>query len=347
MIDPGRLAVQRRRRRIGVGVALAVLALFVIALVRNPAEVTDAFSASSVRAGLDDVWDGWRVSALNPWYWLFVAGALVLEHFFPAQRDEGIRTEGGAQDFLWVVASPIWSLTIVAVYLALLNQVYQHVFNGFSFQIDEKVGVVFAFALAFLVGDFNMWFTHLIRHKVPTFWYFHAVHHSQQKMNTMTDWRVHFVESMISATIVFIPAEIIGVGSSAAAVLAFATVYFTGFTHTNLRTNLGPLRFLVVSPQSHRVHHSYAPEHIDKNFGAVLSVWDRIFRTQYWGEDEYPKVGIPDQQFPLEHSPKPQHVLVTYWRQQVYPFKQMVHDVGKYRRLEAEAAALAADEPAG
>lgn len=345
MADLVRVQQQRRRRRIGLCCAAALLLVFAAAVAREWSSVSAAFTADSLSTALAEVWSGWRTVALNGWYWLFVAGALVLEHFFPGRDGDGVLTRGGAQDFVWVVISPLWSLTIVALYLALLNQVYAGVFNDFSFDVSARVGTVAAFVIAFLVGDFTMWFTHFIRHKVPSFWHFHAVHHSQRRMNTMTDWRVHFVESCVSATLVFIPAKLVGIGSSAAAVLAFLTVYFTGFTHTNLRTNLGPLRYLIVTPQSHRVHHSYAYEHWDKNFGAVLSIWDRIFRTQYHGADEYPPVGIPDEHFPSEASARPDKVFVNYWRQQWYPFSQLIGDVGKYRRLEAEALANQRSNP--
>ena len=115
--------------------------------------------------------------------------------------------------------------------------------------------------------------------------------------------------------------------------LAVATTYFTAWTHTAVRTNMGPLRWIFVTPQSHRVHHSFASEHIDTNFATVFSFWDIIVRTQYMGWDEYPVTGIADPNYPHERGRHPgspaRHVtpVRTCTRS-----LQMARDIGKFRR---------------
>jgi len=151
-------------------------------------------------------------------------------------------------------------------------------------------------------------------------------------MNPFMDNRVHFMEPVIAGTLVLIPVRFLGLGGHAGLAIAIATTFFTAFIHANLRTNLGPLRYLLVSPQAHRVHHSYAPEHIDTNFGTVLIVWDRLFGTYYPGDDEYPVVGIPDTEFPLETTPNLAQLVAGVARQTAYPFRQCLQDIGRYRR---------------
>jgi hypothetical protein len=85
----------------------------------------------------------------------------------------------------------------------------------------------------------------------------------------------------------------------------WALVYATGFTHANLRWNAGAFGWLLVTPQSHRIHHSTEERHWEKNFGAILSVWDRLFRKQWHGTDDYPTIGIDDTAFPLEQAGGP------------------------------------------
>ena len=75
-------------------------------------------------------------------------------------------------------------------------------------------------------------------------------------MSVFTGYRRHFIEPLITVTIVYIPARLLGMSDAVAALAAVANVSFTGFAHANLRTNLGPLRWILVSRQSHRVHHS-------------------------------------------------------------------------------------------
>jgi sterol desaturase/sphingolipid hydroxylase (fatty acid hydroxylase superfamily) len=79
----------------------------------------------------------------------------------------------------------------------------------------------------------------------------------------------------------------------------------------------------MVTPQSHRVHHSDQPEHYDHNFGAVLSIWDRIFHTDWKGVDVYPSTGIADPAFPIETN-APWHAAPKIYAQQVaQPFHRV------------------------
>jgi len=103
--------------------------------------------------------------------------------------------------------------------------------------------------------------------------------------------------------------------------------FYSRFYHGNIRTNLGPLRYLLVTPQSHRVHHSVEARHFDTNFGAILSIWDRLFRTRYRGDHEYPRTGIADKSFPLETSRHPIALLWAPVAQLLYPFQVLLRSV--------------------
>jgi sterol desaturase/sphingolipid hydroxylase (fatty acid hydroxylase superfamily) len=322
---------RRRRRRLGAAGATGVLALIVVGLLRETPLVVAAFHTSTVHAVAANVWTGWRTAVLNPWYWGLVACLLVLERLWPAQPGRGMLTRGGAQDLVWILLFPLFSLTFVALWSVLLNGAYDNVLGGHTVYLTDYIGVAATAVFAFVATDFLFWFTHWARHKIPTFWYFHAVHHAAPSLNTLTDNRVHFVEAIIEATIVIIPARLLGLSAPAAFALAVATTYFTAFTHTAVRSNMGPLRYILVTPQSHRVHHSQAPEHIDVNFGTVFSVWDQIFRTQFRGWDEYPETGIADRDFPLEQRVSGLALLGSYAKMVLYPFRQALHDVGKFR----------------
>jgi sterol desaturase/sphingolipid hydroxylase (fatty acid hydroxylase superfamily) len=322
---------RRRRRRIGSATALILAVFVIVGLTQETHAIFSSFDAHTTNHIAQNVWTGWRTAVLNPWYWGLVAVLLIIERCWPAEVGRGMLSTGGAQDLIWIVFAPVFSLTIVILWSLMLNAMYTHVLSGYTVHLASVIGVVPTAVFAFVVTDFFFWFTHYVRHKVPTFWYFHAVHHAAPSLNTLTDNRVHFVEAMIEATIVVIPARFLGLSAPAAFALAVATTYFTAFTHTAVRTNMGPLRYILVTPQSHRVHHSYAREHIDVNFGTVFSVWDQFFRTQYRGWDEYPGTGIADPNFPLELRPTPRNLFTSYAKMVIYPFSQMVGDVGKFR----------------
>jgi sterol desaturase/sphingolipid hydroxylase (fatty acid hydroxylase superfamily) len=306
---------------------VTALAAVVVGLALVLPPLTERFHAFEGGSFLSDVVKGWSLTVLHPAYWAVLLVVGLLELRWPAREGEGLFTVGGAQDLVWLLLAPLFALTIVAGYVALLQRLYEGPLGGAALDVDGALGGAAAFVLAFLLADFFMWFSHLVRHKVPTLWRFHQVHHSQKMMSMLTDNRVHFFEAMVSATIAYIPARLLGLSNEAAVAIAFLTVFFTGFTHANLRTNLGPARYLVVTPQSHRVHHSTEEPHWDHNFGAVLSIWDRLFRTQWNGAHEYPSVGIPDANFPLEQDPSPTKVRRTYGRQLLYPFRAVLADL--------------------
>jgi fatty acid hydroxylase family protein len=93
--------------------------------------------------------------------------------------------------------------------------------------------------------------------------------------------------------------------------------------HANIRSDFGPLRYLLVTPQSHRVHHSRDLAHLNHNYGATLSIWDYLFGTQFRRYDVYPETGIADERFPAETAQSVSGVLAAPMRQMLYPFGQL------------------------
>ncbi len=318
---------RRRLRLLGWATVVLLVGLFVFTALRTTHDPMSVFSWDAVETGAQGIWRGWRATILNPWYLGLVVVLIVAERRFAAERGAGVLSVGGANDFVWLLAFPFTSATIVALWLTAVDAIFFDGFDGTVIDLPEYVTLPVAIAIAFLVGDFLNWFTHYVRHKVPTFWYFHAVHHSQPQMGVFTDFRVHFMETVIAATLIFVPTQLLGIEGRIGIVLAFSTLYFTAFTHANLRTNLGPLRWVLVTPQFHRAHHGYAPEFIDVNFGTALSIWDRMLGTAYTrDEDEYCRTGIADPEFPLTRDGSVGEVVGSYVRQNVYPFKQCVDD---------------------
>ncbi|MBD8893142.1 sterol desaturase family protein [Labrenzia suaedae] len=135
---------------------------------------------------------------------------------------------------------------------------------------------------AFLLLDLAVWFQHWAAHKVPLLWRVHQVHHADGDMDVTTALRFHPVEILLS--FFWKGAVIIALGASPEAVLVFE-IALNGtamFNHANARLPGcldSALRFLVVTPDMHRVHHSAARNETDSNYGFCLSVWDRLFRT--------------------------------------------------------------------
>jgi sterol desaturase/sphingolipid hydroxylase (fatty acid hydroxylase superfamily) len=137
-------------------------------------------------------------------------------------------------------------------------------------------------AAAILIFDFAIWGQHLIVHRVPLFWRFHRVHHSDRDFDVTTAVRFHPVE--IAASMLVKIGLVYLIGPSVPAIVAFE-ILLNGtalFNHANLRLPAhldGIIRLVLVTPDMHRIHHSVHRHEHDSNFGFALSVWDRIFRT--------------------------------------------------------------------
>ncbi|MEM5584440.1 sterol desaturase family protein [Roseibium sp. AS2] len=136
--------------------------------------------------------------------------------------------------------------------------------------------------ITFLLLDLAVWFQHLASHKVPLFWRIHRVHHADSEVDATTALRFHPVEILLS--FVWKGAVIVALGGPVEAVLIFEIVLNASavFSHANIRLPLRLdrlLRFTIVTPDMHRIHHSVIHRETDSNYGFYLSVWDRLFGT--------------------------------------------------------------------
>ena len=142
-------------------------------------------------------------------------------------------------------------------------------------------------------------------------------------MNLFTDARVHPLDRMVSATLRFIPFMMLGNEIPVIVAWAVFETIYPKFYHANVRLNFGPLRYILVTPQSHRIHHACEDRYRDRNFGFTFSIWDRMFGTQYTDDFDYPDTGVTDPDYPREKLADPRSLLVTFGRQLIYPFQQI------------------------
>ncbi|MEK7435360.1 MAG: sterol desaturase family protein [Pseudomonadota bacterium] len=139
-----------------------------------------------------------------------------------------------------------------------------------------------AFALSVIALDFAIYLQHVMFHAVPLFWRLHRVHHADADIDVTTGARFHPVEILLSMLIKF--AAIAVLGAPAAAVLVFEVLLNATamFNHANLRLRAPVdrlLRWLLVTPEMHRIHHSMEVAETNSNFGFNLPWWDRLCGT--------------------------------------------------------------------
>jgi sterol desaturase/sphingolipid hydroxylase (fatty acid hydroxylase superfamily) len=134
--------------------------------------------------------------------------------------------------------------------------------------------------LAFLLLDLTHYVWHWANHRWDALWAFHRVHHSDLSMNASTAFRLHFAEVLLTVLVkaVFIVAT--GVNATLVLVSEGIMALFVVFHHTDVTFSWdGRLSRVIVVPSLHRVHHSVLREEHDHNYGAVFSIWDRLFGT--------------------------------------------------------------------
>ena len=261
---------------------------------------------------------------LNPYVIAIVAGAVVLEFLMPADRRLRKVSPGLVNDIVWHVATGLFLLTVMAVIYATTATLFARHLGFLSFDFAASWPAWAKIAAGVAIADYLRWVSHYVRHKVPFLWAFHAVHHGQRELNVFSNFRGHPLEFVFSYAIVFLPLMMFQVDYDLAFGIVVAMTWFVNFYHANIRTNFGPLRHILVTPQFHRVHHSPLPEHRDANFGVLFSIWDRLHGTRFPDAGIYPETGIEDPDFPVATRFAPGHQVATLVRQLAYPFYRLV-----------------------
>lgn len=271
-----------------------------------------------------------QTTVLSPIFYLAVTIILILERLFPA-KPQKLFSIGLLQDSVWLLMEGIFQVTAVALTAKVMISFYNGYLDFLTIDFIRTLPFYVRFIIGVLFVDFLGWFTHWVRHRVGVLWQFHAVHHSQRELNMFTDLRYHFIEYMIVQVIITIP--LLAFIQDRPTIVGFMLfhVWFTHLYHGNIRSNYGILRYIFITPQSHRIHHSIELRHRDKNFGVLFSIWDYLFQTQYKKYDEYPDTGIDDEDFPHESSMRFFNLLLTPLLQTIYPFQAIARNMKKKR----------------
>jgi sterol desaturase/sphingolipid hydroxylase (fatty acid hydroxylase superfamily) len=187
------------------------------------------------------------------------------------------------------------------------------------------------------MADLVFYVGHRLSHEVTFLWWFHAMHHSQASLNPYLQHRGHPVEYAFFSVLFMLPALVLGAGS-AWGWLAIPRFLWAYMVHSDLRTNLGPIKHVLVTPQYHRVHHSLDRRHYNLNYGGLLIIWDRLFGTMHPEFDDYPdRTGIVG--YPIvENSYRPWKLAGYFIGHLVYPFAQIwrsLHRLQAPKRLQA------------
>ena len=202
--------------------------------------------------------------------------------------------------------------------------------NGWGVLNHFQVPAGVAVPLAVVTLDFLIWLQHVMFHAVPALWRLHRVHHADLDYDLTTGSRFHPIEMVLSMALKIAAVSLLG--PPVVAVVLFEVLLSAGamFNHGNIRLPASldrALRWFIVTPDMHRVHHSVEDDETNSNFGFNLSVWDRLMGT-YRAEPRAGQlgmtIGIRDQTAPAD--------VVHALGMLVMPFRGEIKDYAINRR---------------
>lgn len=214
------------------------------------------------------------VTAFWPLILLAIAAA-VLETLFPWRqaRNRGLR---------WLQASVLYLFGVVLAYLVVpageIGVALFVQYHGWGLLNRPELPFWLALPASLLLLDLTQWTVHWAMHHSPRLWRLHRVHHSDTQIDASTALRFHPAEALLRVAAGAGVVALLGIPASAIAVMAIIILVFDFWDHLNLPlpAKLRPLGLVVITPELHRLHHSTLPAHYQRNFGAVLTIWDRL-----------------------------------------------------------------------
>ena len=136
-----------------------------------------------------------------------------------------------------------------------------------------------AFALLFVGQEFCYYWYHRAAHRVRWFWATHAVHHSPNELTLAAALRLGWTGKLTGTALFFAPLVWLGFPPLAVVATLAANLLYQFWLHAPWMPRLGPLEWVLNTPTHHKVHHASNPEYLDRNYGGVLIVFDRMFGT--------------------------------------------------------------------
>jgi sterol desaturase/sphingolipid hydroxylase (fatty acid hydroxylase superfamily) len=136
-----------------------------------------------------------------------------------------------------------------------------------------------SWALLFLLEEFAYYWYHRCAHRMRLLWATHAVHHSPDELTLASAYRLAWTPVLSVSWVFFLPVIWIGFNPILVFGLLGISLVYQFWLHSTLIPKLGPLEYIFNTPSAHRVHHASNADSLDRNFGGILIVFDRLFGT--------------------------------------------------------------------
>ena len=216
-----------------------------------------------------------------------VLAMILIEVFFSSIYNKNLYKKDDTLCTIWLLTGNILMVfALKGITLAL----HFYLFQFKLFNLSALIPVWALWILTFVMIDLVFYFYHRISHRVNFLWAIHMSHHSSEEMNFAVSFRQAWF-GPISKLPFFMVLPLLGFDPTIIAVAGVVSTLWGIVGHTQIVGKLGPLEWIFNTPSHHRVHHGANRQYIDKNYGNLLIIWDRMFGT-FEPEDEPVKFGL-------------------------------------------------------
>lgn len=215
--------------------------------------------------------------AIGAYYFMMVGG----ERVYYALRQPGRydNRDGLANIAINLINSVFNLLLGIAVPFTLYVWVYD------NHRIFDLSTTAWGLVAAFVAHELHYYWTHRLTHRTGLGWAFHAQHHSSNQFNFTVAARGFLFDGLFFTATVW-PAALLGISPVQFFGMVILKNMYGIFNHARYVPKLGVLENYIATPANHRVHHGTQPKYIDKNYGQVLIIWDRLWGTHQLEEEE-------------------------------------------------------------
>ena len=232
-----------------------------------------------------------------------------LERAFPAREQKILRSEWHIDLVFFLGQYLVWGALITAALDCVSGSLHPLLPASWIGLISGQPWPVQALEVLAL-SDLSIYWFHRLQHQVPWLWQFHAVHHTAEHLDWLAAHREHPLDGLATQLVINLPAFLLGFSTSTLSLIIAFRGLWAIFIHSNVRIPLGPLRWIVGSPELHHWHH--AKEGGDCNFANLSPLMDLAFGTYKCPPTEPERFGVQE---PFPRS---------YFAQLCHPFKKLL-----------------------